>query len=253
MRHGGRVGEAVSADDLAAFEGRVVALGRGKFLISGFVEFQYGKFSSKSNVHASVLRILEQYGLSWYSDKGKYPTASLGIASLEASERGTGTPKEKDKVKDKDKDIERGAGENLPECEMHTSVPESKISDLTLAAEKIRMAYPRQGDVPQAQAAILRALRHGTNAETMLAQTQSCAVWVRKLQAVDAHGFIPGAKAFFEGEQWPDELKFKGIWQRHEQERNKTNGTHQQVSGNLNAPGRYAKKPAAGGEGPARS
>lgn len=180
------------------------------------------------------------------------PYQALGSPSegFENPRRGKGKVKERVR----DQDLEGGAGGNLESCEMHTEPelpvappPEAPISDLGRDAEKIRMAYPRQGDVPHAQAAILRALRHGEHAEGMLAQTLACAFWVRKLMDANALGYIPGAKAFWEGQQWKDEAKFKGIWQSHEEKTKQQHEAHQQRSGGANAPGRYARKPEPGG------
>jgi hypothetical protein len=96
-----QIGLDVGPDDVGGMGGRVVVLETGKLFIPKFVGFQFGKLSSESRVHQSVLRIAEQSGVI-----GKLvvsqDTLSIGYPE------GTRTPKRE--RKDKDKYKEGGCG-----------------------------------------------------------------------------------------------------------------------------------------------
>jgi hypothetical protein len=80
-----QIGEDVHEDDLRAFDGKLHDLGNGKVLIVPFVEFQYGKLSTKSPVHLKVLEVLERHGVSY-----PIPTLAPSLApSLQEEEEAT--------------------------------------------------------------------------------------------------------------------------------------------------------------------
>ena len=82
---GNRIGEKVSAKDMEVFGDRVKLLSSGKWHLTTFVEFQYGKLSPNAKVHQSVIRCLERHGIE--SVRNGIP---MGLESLQ----GKGTVKE---------------------------------------------------------------------------------------------------------------------------------------------------------------
>ena len=58
-----QVGEDVSADDLAAFDGKIVTLKDGKLWLKTFIEFQYGNLSETCPAHKPVFRAIEKHSL----------------------------------------------------------------------------------------------------------------------------------------------------------------------------------------------
>lgn len=84
------IGEAVTQVDIPLFGDRIEKLECGKFFLTRFIEFQYGKLSSECKAHTPAIRSLEKHRVS----KG-YPK---GIQTL------------KDTDKDKEKDS-RGSAE----------------------------------------------------------------------------------------------------------------------------------------------
>lgn len=84
-----QIGESVSENDMAAFEGRVEKLKCGKWWIQRFIPFQYGNLSPDCKAHGPAFSSLDAHGLKERVSKG-YP-------------KGLQTPKVQEKVKDKDK------------------------------------------------------------------------------------------------------------------------------------------------------
>lgn len=77
----------------------IVADEGNRWVVKDYVSFQYGRFSENSNVHKSVLRALQHYGLTWQDPES--------LRTLDPLDVGPGTlpgsPKDKDKVLDKAK------------------------------------------------------------------------------------------------------------------------------------------------------
>ena len=99
------IGKKVSEDDiLNSFNGQIVKINNGsKWFLRKFIKHQYGELSDKNNVHRSVVKILESYGISSDPKQGLGRVLvgagqTLGRPSAEAKD------KEQDKDKDKDKD-----------------------------------------------------------------------------------------------------------------------------------------------------
>ena len=81
-------------ETISTFGDHVQIINCDKWFIPKFIFFQYGVLHSSSNIHSSVLQLLDKYGLI----KG-YLTLQEGFLE------GYLTPKDKDKDKDKDKNI----------------------------------------------------------------------------------------------------------------------------------------------------
>lgn len=82
---------------LEAFAGRVVDAGDGKWIVTGFIPFQYGDLKPECKPHKPVLALVKKHGLC-RNGKGY----AKGIDTLQEKEQ------EKDKEKDKE---EEGCGE----------------------------------------------------------------------------------------------------------------------------------------------
>ena len=98
------IGEEVAEGDLLAFGDRVEVLGNNKVYLRGFVEFQYGKLSTTSKPHASVIKLLEKH---------KLPVILKETETL-AKPLPKGSASIKDKDKDKDKEKESRVAGRLP-------------------------------------------------------------------------------------------------------------------------------------------
>ena len=86
-----RIGLDVDMSDLLKFEHKIVVFDNSeKVFIPAFIEFQYGELNPNSNVHKSVISLLQKYNLEGYL-KGSQ-TLPEGV-------------QDKDKDKDKDKVI----------------------------------------------------------------------------------------------------------------------------------------------------
>lgn len=60
-----QIGEAFESDDvLARFNGRIVDIGKERWWVKGFVNFQYPTLSTKSAVHRRVMQLIGNHGLS---------------------------------------------------------------------------------------------------------------------------------------------------------------------------------------------
>ena len=83
-----RVGFDLSHDNLpSSFGQKVISFDDGdKWSIPDFIDFQYGELNPNSNVHKSVIQLLERYNLEGY---------------VKGSQTLTDTAQDKDKVKDK--------------------------------------------------------------------------------------------------------------------------------------------------------
>jgi hypothetical protein len=94
-----------------AFASRIQVLSKDRWFIPGFITFQYGTLNQYNRVHASVIKILEKYGVDWIS------LSPLCIKEAPyVLEKGLKSPDQGAKDKDKDKDssavsVSNGEGE----------------------------------------------------------------------------------------------------------------------------------------------
>ena len=51
-----------------SFNGRIVEIEKDKWFVPKFIEFQYGRLRNNNSAHVSVLKSLEQYGLTAYAE-----------------------------------------------------------------------------------------------------------------------------------------------------------------------------------------
>lgn len=102
--------------DVSKFGDRIERLECGKYWLTKFVKFQYGRLSEQCKAHGPALNLLKQHGLD---DR-------LSIPFPKGMERDKVQDKEKEKVQDK----ENTARENLPTLEAFCDFYFAKLPDL---------------------------------------------------------------------------------------------------------------------------
>jgi uncharacterized phage protein (TIGR02220 family) len=96
------VGDKLDHDQcLAVFDGRVVDIGGGKWLLTGFIPFQYGELSRECKPHRPIFAAISKHGLA-LNCKGY----GKGINTLPEKGKPTLQDKEKEKVQEKELLIE---------------------------------------------------------------------------------------------------------------------------------------------------
>ncbi len=136
-----KLGLAVNEKHRAELQSRLHALPCGKFIIIGFIRFQYGpSLNPECKPHASVFASLSRHG----TDITQIQTLSKGLS------KGSLTLQDKDKDKDK---LVGGCG--------------GKES-----VDAIYAAYPLKVGKPKALVAIRGAIARGTSADALLAKTK---------------------------------------------------------------------------------
>lgn len=122
------IGEQVCDDDLKAMGDNVMILESGKILLTGFIDFQYGKLNNDSRVHKAVLKCLHTHGIGY-----PYPMD---------------TTKEKEKEKDKDKDLkEEGIQGEKQDPHAPASADELKTYEGATKFLKLHHAFERIADM----------------------------------------------------------------------------------------------------------
>lgn len=171
-----QIGEPVKHEHFTELGDRIQSLPNGKLLIPKFIGFQFGTLSRESRVHGSVLKLLENHGIT-------YPINSLSIPYV----KGTGTLK--DKEKDKDKEKEGGSGGNhdpLP-------IPESLKTGEFVAAWGKWMNYRRGLKKPGNWVTLFQeqlkwlAQFNSTKAVTVLSQSMRNG-WTGLFEPKEIHG-----------------------------------------------------------------
>lgn len=147
-----QIGDKISEVDLSAFGDRVERLENGKFILTGFVEFQYGTLSKECKAHIPVLRSLEKNRVS----KG-YP-------------KGIHTLQEKDKDTEKEKDIggdaRGGGGIEEQVTALHLSYQASTGEDkLTLSPDRKKSwsSFIARGFTDEDMKRVIHFIRKGMN------------------------------------------------------------------------------------------
>jgi hypothetical protein len=128
------VGERIDPDGaLKAFDGRVVDMTEGKWLIPGFIPFQYGELTHDCKPHRPIFSLISKHGLV---KNGKGYRKGIDTLS-DISRKGTVTLEDKEKEQEKDK--EGGLGEPL--LVLPSVEPELSIQEF---ADEIFAVYPRK-------------------------------------------------------------------------------------------------------------
>ena len=106
------IGKEVTEDAiLDSFNGQIVKINDGsKWFLKKFIKHQYGELSEKNNVHRSVAKILESYGIDFETLPRPYQGATQTLLNPYPDPKQTlprPCPEAKDKEQDKDKDKEQ--------------------------------------------------------------------------------------------------------------------------------------------------
>lgn len=101
-----QIGSAVSPSDVKHFTGRLHRLDSGKYLILGFISFQYGKLSRACKPHNQIFENIERHGIEETLLKG------YGKAFQSLQEKDT--EKEREKEKDSVGEVSGGDGDLPP-------------------------------------------------------------------------------------------------------------------------------------------
>lgn len=159
--------EKVSKD----FADRLAILPDGKWLLTKFVEFQYGHLSPDCKPHLAVIRLIEKHKI-----KKVLKGYTKGINTLE------------EKEKDKEKDKERGSAEG--------------------DSETIYLAYPRREGKGEAIKAIGKALKKVDSKILMEAVAEFSTAhnsWIP-----EDRQYIPYPATWFNQERWNDDRSLWG-------------------------------------------
>jgi hypothetical protein len=89
-----QIGAPVTISDISAFGDRITRLDSGRYFITGFIAFQYGKLSSECKAHGPVFRALADRCIPYQ--------VGYQVGYSIPSKTGQGQDKDKDKEKDKD-------------------------------------------------------------------------------------------------------------------------------------------------------
>jgi hypothetical protein len=179
-----QIGEAVTEDDLGAFEGRVRILANGKLWIVGFIDYQYGELSRECRAHNPVFKSLETNGI-------EYPIDTLSDTLSKGYPKVSERDKDKDKDKDKDRDsVEEGCGEKPSE-----PITAAAIVDL----------YPRREKQREAIEHVLRHIKAGVDPQSIVDGTKAIAAVIPQMPSGHLNAFVPSAAAFFQNRRWEDD------------------------------------------------
>jgi hypothetical protein len=180
------VGERVDPHEaLKVFDGRVVDAGGGKWLVPGFIPFQYGELTIHCKPHKPILSLVEKHGLV---KNGKGYQKGINTHSGRVQE------KEKEKEQDKEKEGGTGGDQQSPLLILQAPKPED---DEDSFVDEIYDLYPRKAEPIDAKRAIRRALReHGS---LLLREKTSAYAKMVELAypAKSDRGFIPYPSTWF--------------------------------------------------------
>jgi hypothetical protein len=175
---------------------RVALLTDGKWLLTRFVTFQYGKLSDDCRPHWPVFRLIEKHRHAGYPD-------DLDSLSNRVSDRASDTLKDKNKNKDKDQD-KKTEQTPPPADPAKTEPPQPPI----LAAD-IYAAYPRKearGDAIRAIEKAMASVAPDRLLEATKAYATATASW-----PADERQFIPHPATWFNRGSYHDD---RATWTR---------------------------------------
>lgn len=185
------VGEKIEPKEaLRVFDGRVVDGGDGKWLVPGFIPFQYGDLTHECKPHRPILKLVEKHGLE-KNGKGY----RKGINTL------SDTLEEKEKEKEKD---------SLPGLVLPAPVPDT---DEDALAEEIYELYPLKAGKPGA----LRAIRKALKERDSIFLRERTAAYAKAVDGTET--LIPHPATWFNDERYNDD---PSTWVRKQLRRERT-------------------------------
>ena len=172
------IGEKISREDaVKAFDGRVVEIGNGKWLLPQFVSFQYGILSTACHPHKRIVENLERHGLQVINGKTTLMTTlptTLPMGSLATLEE-----EDKEGIK-----------------------PESSVGEWEIClGGKTRVLIPERLRTPECKAAILTWLDYKKEQRFTYKETglkQSLSEWATNYDALS----LPDAIRFSISNAW---------------------------------------------------
>lgn len=181
------VGEKIDQKEaIEVFEGRVVDIGNGKWLLPGFISSQYGTLSEKCAPHKRVFEAIRRHSIVVGGDGITRLEDSLSATPSTLPDRVLDTLKEEDKEEDKE---EKGGVQGGDQLELPT--PEE-------SAEQIYQLYPLKVAKPAAIAAIIKVLKTFPAPE-LLARTAN---YARAVSGTDT--LIPHPSTWFNQQRFND-------------------------------------------------
>jgi hypothetical protein len=195
------IGAKLKWNDLAEKMGhRVFKLKDGKWLVTRFIGFQYGKLTPDCRPHLPILRLVEKHKASGFPSDLQ---SLINTLCNRVSNRVSDTAQDKEQDKDQEQDQEKDQEQELElEAEKQAASDSSAITP-----EQIYSAYPRRTKRPDALRAIEKALLDSDmTAEVLLRITQSYAKATNQWPS-DQRKFIPYPASWFNGERYRDDPK----------------------------------------------
>lgn len=175
------IGESINWIEIQAdFGERLVMLKCGKWFLTRFVEFQYGKLTEECRPHAKVMQLLKGHGIPY--NKG------IGRVSIP-----TGRRQEEDNT-GKDQESEVEVFEDKPRV---------------ISADSIYEVYPRKEARQDALRAIIKAMDR-VHPEKLMAATEAYAAAVA-VWAADDRKYVPHPATWFNSGRFEDDPK---TWER---------------------------------------
>lgn len=125
-----------------------------------------------------------------------------------------------------------GEGERKgKELERESSASAPEQHELSLQADAIAAAYPRQDDPIGVRSLILDELRRGTTDPIAMREAvQLCAGHIRRAPGGSSNRYVPNARTFFAESQWRSPEAFEARWQMPQPEPGKHRNGHREVS-----------------------
>jgi hypothetical protein len=195
------IGAKLKWNDLAEKMGhRVFKLKDGKWLVTRFIGFQYGKLTPDCRPHLPILRLVEKHKASGFPSDLQ---SLINTLCNRVSNRVSDTAQDKEQDKDQEQDQEKDQEQELElEAEKQAASDSSAITP-----EQIYSAYPRRTKRPDALRAIEKALLDSDmTAEVLLGITQAYAKATDQWPS-DQRKFIPYPASWFNGERYRDDPK----------------------------------------------
>lgn len=107
------LGERIDPKDaLTSFEGRVVDMGNGKWLLTKFIGFQYSELTPACIPHRKIIELVKRHGIVVSGGISTLPTTLVSTLREGMAHTLQEEDKDKDKEEDKEKDGESEGGES---------------------------------------------------------------------------------------------------------------------------------------------
>lgn len=195
------IGAKLKWNDLAEKMGhRVFKLKDGKWLVTRFIGFQYGKLTADCRPHLPIIRLVEKHKASGFPADLQ---SLINTLSNRVSNRVSDTAQDKEQDKDQEQEKDQDQDQEL-ELEAEKQAASDSIG---ITPEQIYGAYPRRTKRPDALRAIEKALvGSDMTAEVLLGITQAYAKATDQWPK-DQRKFIPYPASWFNGERYRDDPK----------------------------------------------